>query len=124
LCQLKECEVNTDCDITEFCDQTDFTCYQEICSTAASGCRSNLCSDDLDPELGLTADECIECTYHEECYFEEYEVFYERMDQGMSYDDSIAYAAEKGGELLTLDEAVLEMNGNALYPGEDQWAAV
>ena len=42
----------------------------------------------------------------------------------MSYEDSKNYAESKGGRLLTLDEAREFMNGSALYPGEDQWAAI
>ena len=42
----------------------------------------------------------------------------------LTYDASATYAKEMDGRLLTLEEARALMSGRALYPGEDQWAAV
>lgn len=42
----------------------------------------------------------------------------------LTWRDSENYAKEKGGRLLSLEEAREYMKGSPLYPGEDQWCAV
>tara|TARA_B100000795_G_scaffold267743_1_gene253229 strand:- start:44 stop:1135 length:1092 start_codon:yes stop_codon:yes gene_type:complete len=49
---------------------------------------------------------------------------YDKLGSPLTYAASEAYAAKKGGRLLTLEEAKALIGDRPLYSGEDQWCAV
>jgi len=52
------------------------------------------------------------------------QVVLERSRTRLTWEQSFTYARQRGGRLLTLDEARRHMSGQPRCPGDDQWCAV
>ena len=52
------------------------------------------------------------------------QVVLERSQTRLTWEQAFTYARQRGGRLLTLDEARRHMSGQPRCPGDDQWCAV